>query len=396
MIRRMAYCLVATALVAAAGCVDADAGTGADAATRTLNIHVSGQLRYWGDAVRAEQLALEEAGGRAGLFRIRLVVHDEASPDSDISDPEKVRRNAEEAARDPDAIAYIGDVDSGSTAISAPILNRAGLLQVTPAATYIGLTRSEGAAPDEPEKFRPTGRRTLARVIPADHVQARAGVVYAQELGVKHLGVVADETLYGPGLAQLVLSAASDAGLAAIDGGTGNTLGELLRRARAVAAAGADAVYFATCGTPGDMLDLVAGVADAKVFTGDCYLGQWRDQEQLTDRFFVTAPGGGLEETEAGSQWYARWWERIGTAPDDKLAFCYEAMHAVLAAIERAGADGADRAAVVREFFATRDRESVLGRYSIDRNGDTTLRSYGGFTYRDGSLRFDRTLDTGG
>ena len=56
-------------------------------------------------------------------------------------------------------------------------------------------------------------------------------------------------------------------------------------------------MYFATCGTPGDMLDLVAGVPDAKVFTGDCYLGQWRAAEQLADRFFVTAPGGGLEET---------------------------------------------------------------------------------------------------
>ena len=110
----------------------------------------------------------------------------------------------------------------------------------------------------------------------------------------------------------------------------------------------------------------------------------------------MTAPGGGLEQTDIGRGWYERWWQRIGTAPDDKLAFCYEAMSAVLAAIERAGADGDDRAAVVREFFATRDRDSVVGRYSIDRYGDTTLRSYGGFAYRDDLLRFDRVLDTAG
>ena len=109
-------------------------------------------------------------------------------------------------------------------------------------------------------------------------MQARAGVIYARELGVTRLGVAADETLYGQGLAQLVLSAARDLGFDAIDGG-GGTLAEQARRVRA---AGADGVYFAACGTPGDMLDLVAGVPDAKVFTGDCYLGQWRSLPQLT------------------------------------------------------------------------------------------------------------------
>ena len=383
--------LVAAALVAAAGC--GEAGPAARSSTRTLNIYATANLRSYGDAVRAEQRAVEDAGGRAGRFAINVIVRDEASRDTDNADLEQVRRNAEEAARDPDAIAYVGDTNSGSTATSAPILNRAGLLQVTPVSTYVGLTRPDGAAPGEPEKFHPTGRRTLARVIPADHVQARAGVIYAREVGVTRLGVVADETLYGQGLAQLVLSAARELGFDTIDGRGPGTLAEQARKATA---AGADAVYFAACGPAGDMLDLAVG-HPGKVFTGDCYSRDLYPRvPQLNDRFFVTTPGGGLEQTPAGRRWFERWREHVGTTPDDKLMFSYEAMSAILAAVERAGDDGDDRAAVVREFFATRDRDSVVGRYSIDAYGDTTLRSYGGFSYRDGRLRFDRVLDTGG
>ncbi len=43
----------------------------------------------------------------------------------------------------------------------------------------------------------------------------------------------------------------------------------------------------------------------------------------------------------------------------------------------RAGKRGNNRQAVIDAFFATRDRDSVLGRYSIEPDGETTLSSYG-------------------
>jgi len=53
------------------------------------------------------------------------------------------------------------------------------------------------------------------------------------------------------------------------------------------------------------------------------------------------------------------------------------------------------RTGAVAALFATRDRDSVLGRYSIDANGDTTLPLYGGYKVtRGGSLVFDRVLDS--
>ena len=382
------------ALLAVGGC----AGDSRDASdgVRTLNIHASSTLLTYADQIRAEQLAVEDVGARAGRYRIKVVVHDEARG-TDRTDPERVRRNAEEAARDPDAIAYVGDANSSSTMISAPILNRAGLLQVSPDSTYVGLTRSEGAAPGEPEKYRPTGRKTFARVIPADHVQARAAVGYALHLGVRRLGVVADDSVYGRGLARLVLSAASDMAVETIDG-TGQ--GDVAAQAQWVTAEGADAVYFGACVPPGDMLALADAQGDVKTLTGDCYASinsfLPRPFPQLDGRFFVTGPGGGLDQTPAGRRWVERWRDVVGTVPDDSLMFFYETMSAVLAAIERAGVAGDDRAAVVDEFFATRDRDSLVGRYSIDPHGDSTLRSYGGFAWRGGRLAFDRVLRAGG
>jgi branched-chain amino acid transport system substrate-binding protein len=67
-------------------------------------------------------------------------------------------------------------------------------------------------------------------------------------------------------------------------------------------------------------------------------------------------------------------------------------MSVVLDAIRRGGGD---RAAVIAAFRATRDRDSVLGRYSIDENGDPTLSTYGVLRIgRRGRLVYDRTIDS--
>ena len=64
--------------------------------------------------------------------------------------------------------------------------------------------------------------------------------------------------------------------------------------------------------------------------------------------------------------------QRYGHAPAADAIFGYESMSAVLHAIDEAGELGNDRAEVVKQFFAIRDRRSVLGTYDIDDDGDTT------------------------
>ena len=59
---------------------------------------------------------------------------------------------------------------------------------------------------------------------------------------------------------------------------------------------------------------------------------------------------------------------------------------------QAAGDKGNDRQAVVDEFFKTKGRESVLGTYDIDENGDTTLSDYGGNRIEGGKLVFDKVI----
>jgi hypothetical protein len=50
---------------------------------------------------------------------------------------------------------------------------------------------------------------------------------------------------------------------------------------------------------------------------------------------------------------------------------------------------------VIRSYFATRDRDSVIGRYSVMPNGETTLSTYGVDVVKAGRPVFSRAIDTG-
>ena len=66
-------------------------------------------------------------------------------------------------------------------------------------------------------------------------------------------------------------------------------------------------------------------------------------------------------------------------------------MRLALDAIERSG-DAASKEDIIEALFDTKDRASVLGTYSIDENGDTTLTDYGVYTIEGGELTFDKTI----
>jgi hypothetical protein len=61
--------------------------------------------------------------------------------------------------------------------------------------------------------------------------------------------------------------------------------------------------------------------------------------------------------------------------------------------LDSIGRGGPTRAGATAAFFATRDRDSVLGRYSIDRFGDTTLTQYGVYGIAGSALVWDRAVD---
>ena len=111
---------------------------------------------------------------------------DDSSPKIGKWDPGVTATNAKTAAEDTSTIAYLGDYDSAATAVSLPLMNAAGILQVSPASPYVGLTSSQDAGQDEPERFYPSGRRTFGRLAPGDPVEAAAQLQADAAAGCPH------------------------------------------------------------------------------------------------------------------------------------------------------------------------------------------------------------------
>jgi branched-chain amino acid transport system substrate-binding protein len=111
----------------------------------------------------------------------------------------------------------------------------------------------------------------------------------------------------------------------------------------------------------------------------------------IDQRVILTAPLLAADDYPASEHSFAASYERDYGPTEPASVFGYEATSLLLNAIDRAtdhGTKPAIRAQVRAALFATRKRHSVLGTYSINPDGDTTLRRYGVYTIADGQLSF--------
>jgi branched-chain amino acid transport system substrate-binding protein len=374
-------------------------------ATSASALTIYSSLPLHGDArpqsrsvVDAERLALEQAGGRAGSFAIKLVSLDDSTKAAGKWDPGKVVANARRAAENPSTIAYLGEFNSGASALSIPILNEAGILQVSPSNTYVGLTRNESGEPGEPEKYYPTGIRTYGRITPADHTQADALVVLMRDRGVRRLYVTNDAEVYGSGLARMVAARARRNHIEVVRSEKMDVRGRFDGLGRRVRRSHADGFFFGgiTDNSAASVFNAVARATRRPRLFGPDGVAESRFARALSKRArprtFITNPTLDPDQyPPAAQRFYTAFRARYHRAPQPYAIYGYEAMQVVLDSITRAGSS--DRAAVVRAFFATRDRASVLGTYSIDPRGDTTLPDYGSLRVsRHGRLVFYRVI----
>jgi len=158
-------------------------------------------------------LALDQNKGEAGGYCLEVVNLDDASPQTGKWDGAVEAENANKAVADPDAMVYIGTYNSGAAKVSMAITQRAHMAQVTPANTYPGLTKKEGAAPGEPEIYRPLNIVSYFRVPPADDIQGTVGARWAKKLGHKKVYILNDQELYGKGIADVFETEAKKIGL---------------------------------------------------------------------------------------------------------------------------------------------------------------------------------------
>jgi branched-chain amino acid transport system substrate-binding protein len=393
-----------TALAAgAAACGDdnksSSGSTGSDNLTIYSSLPLQGTSRGQSEAViQGEKLALKQVapGNKVGKFTIKYVsLDDSTAQNPGTADEGQTAQNARKAVQDKSTIYYLGEFNSSGTKVSLSTLNKANIPQISPSNTYVGLTTNDpGSEAGEPNKYYPTGKRNYARVVPRDTIQGAALIQTLKDDGCKTVTLWDDKTTYGAGLARNIELSAKLGGITVQDRqGTDKNAPNYRTLAEGVKSdcfiwagvTGENGVQvFKDVAAANDTVKLYGpdGVAE-EAFTNPKKGGIPADVGARTK---VTVATLGLKDLPDAKPVIDGFKTEYGTAqPDPYAIYGYETMALALDTIKRAADKGNDRTEVLKQLFATKDRQSVLGTYSIDANGDTSLTDYGLYVI-DGGL----------
>jgi branched-chain amino acid transport system substrate-binding protein len=412
-------CLFGVFALVVAACGDDSGGGGGGGGSKisgsTLTIYSSlpfqGTSKGQSTAVlNGEKLALKQVGNKVGKYKIKFVsLDDSTAQNPGTADEGQTAQNARKAVQNKSTIYYLGEFNSGGTKVSLPILNKAGIPQISPSNTAVGLTSdAPGHDPGEPQKYYPTGKRTYARVVPKDTIQGAALATTMKEDGCKSVHIFNDKTTYGAGLARNVSIAAKAQGIT-VEGNDGTDKNAPNYRSLAQKI---KADCFVGSGVTGEnyiqvFKDVAAANPKIKLYGPDGVA-----EEAFTNpkkggipasvgkRTKVTVATLGLSEFKkrknaVAEKFFADYKKTYGTNnPDPYAIYGYETMKLALDTLKAVGSKANDRAAVVDQMInKTKGRNSVLGTYDIDKNGDTTLTDYGLYTIgSDGLPTFQKVI----
>ena len=322
---------------------------------------------------RAEIWALANAGWKAGRYKIGYQSCDDSTAQTGGWDTAKCATNAHLYANNKSVIGVLGTFNSGCAKIEVPVLNRAGPLgMVSPANTNPGLTKKWDVG--EPNKYYPTGQRNYARVVATDDIQGPADAIFSKSLGFKKVFVLNDKQTYGFGVASTYRSAAKKLGLQVVGfQGWDAKASSYEALATAIKASGAQAVFLGgiACNNGAKLMQDIKAVAP-------------KIQLQMPDGFSDPGANGAVGNgayisvagqppnklTGNGATFVKSFGKQIGTTPNPYAAYGAQAMEVMLNVIAKSGGS---RAAVTKALFGLTITNGILGNFTLNSQGDTSL-----------------------
>ncbi len=365
--------------------------------------------------------------GRRGSYHVYLRDLNDADPTTGDYSQDLTSAAAQAASSDPTTVAYIGDFDSAATAISLQALSQGGILQVSPWSPYIGFTDANPAdGTGDPARYYPSsGENSFARLVPSDLVEAQATVKYMRSRRVTRLYVLGDVSVFDAAIAQLVANDAPGAGITvvglrqSIDTQTNTKPQGYVEIAAAVAAQRPDGVLLGATPGIGAMAlwrEVHAMLPEAKLFApstlatpafldaiatpqGVCTTAAGKSVrcEAAASATYVTSPI--LEPSQypaAARAVFRAYRRRFGVKSVSTYAlYGYSAMEDVLTAIRKAGRKATNRAELLGIFFHQMGViHGVIGSYTINGNGDSSLRTFDGYRITaGGGLTLGREIE---
>ena len=334
------------------------------------------------DAIR---FVLQEHGFRAGEHTVGYRSCDDSTAQSGEFEFRRCAANANAFAAADRLVAVIGPFYSFCAQIMIPILNRARggpLALVGPTTTWPNLTRGgEHAMPPpygyrgEPDVYYPTGERNFVRLAPSGDLAGVALARLAKSLGLRSVYLINDDesgaVLFTDGFER----AAPELGIHVAGVRSVGTEPRSDAVAAAVERSGADGVVLghALCCGGGDLIEALRKRLGDRVtlLGGDGFAepDTLRALGRPADGLYVVNPGlsPSAPDLTPAAQRFVR---EFGARADEVgVLEAAQATETVLAAIARS--DGT-RASVLAELQNTREQDSILGDFTIDRYGDMT------------------------
>ena len=323
---------------------------------------------------------LQERGFRAGPYRVGLQACTDSSPGKS-PDLALCAKNAGAYAADASVVGVVGAYQSACSEVALPILAAAHsgpVAMISPTNTYVGLTH-EGpqTAPDEPDRFYPTGVRNYVRLEAPDDAQGAALALLARQLGRHRLFLLDDGDPTSEAMVEYVSRAASRLGVGVAGhahwGATGyDALARRIRRARS------DAVVLTgcICSNGGHLLVALGRTlgTHTPLLASDnfTFAGNMAGPNAPRAAFGLYISSAGTEPVALSARARAFLHRAF---PGRPLADIYPAVATAAAAtqalVEAIGRSDGSRTSIVDELTHGRASGTILGNLTFDANGDS-------------------------
>jgi len=333
---------------------------------------LSGELSALGKGIEnSTRLAVDQANEKCAVKGYKLAVQAE----DDQKNPQLGAQAATKLASTPGVTGVVSTLNSSVSQSVQPILDQAGILQISPANTNDTLTKGENfdTAPKRPYK-------TYFRTCTVDSLQGPYAADYlVDKAGKKNIAIITDGLTYGEGLADTFTKEAEKKGAKIV---TRQKIGEKDTDFSSVIAAvkpfKPDAVYYGGQYPQAGPLSkqLAAGGLNVPLMGGDGIFDDnfmklgGKDGDLATS---VGAPTEKLDSAKAFVDAYGKAGYKEGFSAYG--AFAYDAANAIITALgqtigdkEWADSMRADLVANAQKY----DADGATGKVSFDEYGDST------------------------
>ncbi len=389
-IKIMGYALGSLLLVVLVSIVVLGCSTSPQTVTVKVAIDMPGN-----ESINAMLLALDEAEGKAGNVNVELVKINSEHFNFEDNRPIVAaleHKTLTEAIADDAVVGYFGPVVGMMAKEITPLLNEAGIAEMSATMTWPGLTKA-GYAPGEPGTYYPTGKQTFFRLCSSDDIQGMTVANWVNQQGLQSAYIVDGGGLYSIGLSGIFERTAEDHKINIIahesiefenTGPGAEATPEELAKIDAIAVRVVDAQPDVLYATDWEIIFAVRKLNPDLLIVGGDYLTHGdltAEQSALVEGVYASDVGVPPDQIPSATTFIKNYKAAYDQDPSPSAVGAYDAMKVFLHAIEHA--EKPTREGVLERIESLGEFSGALGNWHFDDQGDISIKSIALMQFQD-------------